>query len=135
MNTADAACRWASTWERGWAEHDVEAIVGLYADGAVFRTSPFREPGFGPAGVREYVEWAFGDEERAETRFAAPVVAGRFATGEWWTVLTAGGKDTTLAGVSLLEFDGNGLVVAQADYWHDEPGRREPHADFGRWPH
>ncbi len=98
----------------------------------MFRTSPFREPGFGPAGVREYVEWAFADEERADTWFGDPVVAGRCATVEWWAVSNASGADTTLAGISLLRFDEDGLVVAQSDYWHEEPGRREPHEHFGR---
>jgi hypothetical protein len=31
----------------------------------------------------------------------------------------------TLAGVSLIRFDENGLVAEQRDYWHIEPGRSE----------
>jgi hypothetical protein len=31
----------------------------------------------------------------------------------------------TLAGVSLLRFDDEGLVLDQRDYWHLEQGRHE----------
>jgi hypothetical protein len=31
-----AAHRWCETWERGWRTADAEAIVALYAPGAVF---------------------------------------------------------------------------------------------------
>jgi ketosteroid isomerase-like protein len=132
----EAARRWAETWEHGWAAHDVEAIAALYADGAVFLTAPFRETRLSPAGVREYTEWAFADEAGAEVRFGKPVVAGDGrAVVEWWTVSrSTAGEDSTLAGVSLLRFGADGLVVEQYDYWHVEPGRRAPHEHFGRWP-
>src|SRR5918999_4149515 len=105
MDPGEAAPSWAETWERGWAEHDVDAIAALYADGAVFLTSPFRELRFGPEGVREYVEWAFADEASADVRFGAPIVAGDRATVEWWAVSRSSrGDDSTLAGVSLLRF-------------------------------
>ena len=54
-----------------------------------------------------------------------PVVSGDRATVEWWAVTTSGGEDATLAGVSLLRFDDDGLVIDQRDYWHLEQGRRE----------
>jgi SnoaL-like domain len=113
----------------------VDAIVALYADGAVFLTSPFREAKVGPEGVREYVEWAFADEADADVRFGEPVVAGERAAVEWWAMSRSiGGENSTLAGVSLLRFDSAGRVSDQYDYWHEEPGRREPHEHFGRWP-
>jgi hypothetical protein len=87
----------------------------------------------GPAGFRQYVEWAFADEESAVTWFGEPVVAGERAAVEWWAVSTAGGRDETLAGASLIRFDPDGLVAEQYDYWHAEPGRREPREDLGRW--
>ena len=128
MTTEEAARRWAETWERGWREHEVDAIVALYAEGAAFRSSPFRERD----SVRRYVEWAFSDEEAADVRFGAPIVAGARATVEYWAVSSAGGDEETIAGVALLRFDGDGLVVEQRDYWNMEPGRHEPHEEFGR---
>jgi hypothetical protein len=67
-------------------------------------------------------------------RFGEPVVAGEPATVEWWAVSRSPEGESTLAGVSLLRFGADGLVVEQYDYWHVEPGRRPPHEYFGRWP-
>jgi len=121
VNTADAARRWAAEWEQGWREHDVERIAALYAEGPVHRSAPFREP----HGARWYAEWAFSDEDSAEPHFGEPIVSGDHAIVEWWAVSTSGGKEETLAGVSLVRFDENGLVAEQRDYWHIEPGRSE----------
>jgi hypothetical protein len=121
METADAARRWAEEWARGWREHDCDRIDALYAEGASFRSAPFREL----QHPRAYAEWAFGDEDSAEPHFGEPLVSGDRATVEWWAVSASDGKESTLAGVSLLRFDESGLVVDQRDYWHLEPGRRE----------
>jgi hypothetical protein len=84
--------------------------------------------------VREYVEWAFADEARAETWFGEPVVAGDRAAGEWWAVSEEkeSGRIVTLAGASLIRFGADGLVREQDDYWNEEEGRREPPGGFGR---
>ena len=121
MDTAAAARRWAEEWANAWREHDSDRVAALYAEGASFRSAPFRDlqdPG-------AYAEWAFGDEDEAEPHFGDPIVAGDRAAVEWWTVSTTGGKEVTLAGVSVLRFDDDGLVVDERDYWHVEEGRRE----------
>jgi hypothetical protein len=122
MDTAEAARRWASEWARAWEEHDSDRVDALYADGASFRSAPFRDL----QGPREYAEWAFSDEDSAECHFTEPfVVSGDRAVVEWWAVSRSGDKEETLAGVSLLRFDDAGLVADQHDYWHVEPGRHE----------
>ena len=127
--SADAARHWADTWARAWREHDAEAIAALYADNCLFRSEPFRDaddPG-------RYARWAFADEAAAEVRFGRPIVAGDRATVEYWAVSTShDGREETIAGVSLLRFGPDGLVVEQRDYWNTSPGAREPHEQFGR---
>ena len=126
MHAAAAALRWAEVWERGWPAADADAIAGLYADGALFLSSPFR-PHQPP---REYVAWAFGEQSAAVCRFGTPVVDGDRAAVDWWAVVTDGaGVDETLAGTSLLRFDRDGLVVEQRDVWAAEAGRR----DLAEW--
>jgi SnoaL-like domain len=115
-------------WERGWREHDVDAIAALYAEGAVHYSAPFRKRG----DLRAYVEWAFSDEQRADVWFGEPIVAGDRAAVPWWAVSTTTGGDESLAGVSMIRFDADGLVTEQLDYWNMEPGRHEPHGHFGR---
>jgi ketosteroid isomerase-like protein len=128
-----AARRWRETWLRAWPGQDVEAIRGLYSDDAVFRSHPFRDTHDGAEGVAEYARWAFADEEGpAEVWFGEPFVAGDRAACEYWAVARSEGRDQTIAGVSLLRFGPDGLVVTQRDYWAVEDGRREPPEGWGR---
>jgi ketosteroid isomerase-like protein len=134
VNVAEAARRWADVWTRAWPAHDVDAIVELYAEDALFRSAPFRDRSRGREGVRGYVEWALAQEERSEARFGRPMVAGDRAVVEYWAVIEERetGKVESLAGASLLRFGEDGLVLEQHDYWHMEEGRREPPAEWGR---
>jgi hypothetical protein len=124
---------WLEGWSKGWAAADPEPIAALYAEGASFRSHPFREPHFGPAGVAEYARWAFETEETVEFRFGTPTVDGDRAAVEYWAVLRSEGKDRTLLGVALLRFGPDGLVVSQRDYWSMEEGRREPPEDWASY--
>jgi len=111
VDTREAAQRWADVWERGWREHDVEAIVALYADDAFWQQNPFRDPEPG------YLARVFEEEESAECEFGSPIVDGERAAVPWsaQTKLVSGGREE-LAGVSLLRFDVNGLVVEHRDF-------------------
>jgi ketosteroid isomerase-like protein len=132
MDALGAAQRWRDTWLRAWREQDVDAIRALYADDAVFRSHPFRNPHAGAEGVADYVRWAFADEELpADVWFGEPWVADDRATCEWWAAVRYEGRDVTLAGVAVLRFGEDGLVATQRDYWAQEDGRREPPEDWG----
>ena len=112
MDTREAADRWADVWERGWREHDADAITALYADEAFWQQHPFREPEPG------YLARVFEEEEAAECQFGSPIVDGDLAAVPWsaQTKLVDGSSED-LAGVSLLRFDANGLVLEHRDYW------------------
>ncbi len=128
MDAESAARRWAETWGRGWAAADVDAIDALYADSAVFYSSPFRDR----QQPRDYVTWAFSEQAEAECRFGEPIVSGDRAAVDWWAVMTGtDGSVESIAGTSLLRFDAEGLVVEQRDVWAIEPGRRDL-ADWAR---
>jgi SnoaL-like protein len=112
VEVREAAQRWAHVWERGWREHDREAIEALYADGAFWQQHPFREP------ERGYLMRVFEEEESARCEFDEPLVDEDRAAVLWrgQTRLVDGGTEE-LVGVSLLRFDGDGLVVEQRDFW------------------
>jgi hypothetical protein len=112
MNTRDAAQRWADVWERGWREHDAAAITALYAEGAFWQQHPFRDP------EPDYLARVFAEEESAQCQFGAPIVDGDNAAVAWsaQTRLKDGGTED-LAGVSLLRFSPDGLVVEERDFW------------------
>ena len=132
MRAADAARRWAETWQRSWEALDAEPIVALYADDCTYVSQPFREPERGRDGARDYVSGAFADESEVRAWFGRPIVDGRRAAVPWWAALREAGEDVTLAGTSVLVFDAEGLVTAQWDAWNMTPGRREPPEGWGR---
>jgi len=126
---SEAVARWIDAWARGWATHDVELIASVYADDAIQVSAFFREP----QKPAEYAAWAFSDEESAEVWFAEPLIDGDRAAVSWWAISRgADGRDTTLAGVSMLWFGPDGLVVRQRDYWNSaEDTALVPPDDWG----
>jgi ketosteroid isomerase-like protein len=134
METQRAARRWAETWTTASLAHEVEAVVGLYAEDCVQRSTPFRRVLQGREAVRGYVAEAFAEERRVDgVRFSTPTVEGDRAFVEYW----ANSRDqsdspVTLAGCAIARFGDDGLVVEARDYWHLEAGRHEPPADWDR---
>jgi hypothetical protein len=113
MNTREAAQRWADTWQRGWEEHDADAITALYAEGAFWQQSPFADPEPG------YLARVFAEEESARCQFSTPVVDGDQAAVRWTAQTRLRNGDTEdLAGMSLLRFDPSGLVAEHRDFWN-----------------
>jgi hypothetical protein len=125
MDVQAAARRWAETWARAWPERDVDAIVSLYAEGALYRGLVFREPDRGTAGVRRYLEENFGVERELECWFGEPIDVESRAAVEWWATWVENGERLTLAGTTVLRFDAEGRVVDHRDYW-SQVERREP---------
>jgi ketosteroid isomerase-like protein len=113
MDTREAAQRWADVWERGWRDHDADAINALYAEGALWQQHPFRVPEPG------YLDRVFAEEESAQCQFGTPIVDGDQAAVHWTaqTRLTDGGTED-LAGMSLLRFRADGRVVEHRDFWN-----------------
>jgi hypothetical protein len=73
VNTEAAARRWSDAWTRSWRAKEPELLAPVYADSAVFRSHPFREP----QQPLDYARWAFSEEEgEAEVWFGEPLVAG-----------------------------------------------------------
>jgi ketosteroid isomerase-like protein len=131
MTPADAARRWAATWQRAWEALDVDAIAALYHPDAVFSSQPFRSVYRGRGGVRAYVSGAFAEERDVRAWFGTPIVDGKRAAVEWWAALVDEGREVTLAGTSVLRFDAQGLVLHQRDTWNVREGRADPPEDWG----
>jgi hypothetical protein len=94
-------------------------IAARYAPDGSFRSQPFRATTSGPAAAAEYARQAFEEEASASFVFGEPIVGddGRAAV-EYRAVITNNdGSLSTLAGVTLLRFDGEGLVTDHRDYW------------------
>lgn len=114
MKILEAACRWRDTWERCWRAHEPREIIALYTEDAYFRSHPFRKA----QTPREYIEPTLAGEASTECWFGDPIVTDDRAAVEWRgeTKLKDGGVET-IAGVSLLRFNDDGLVIEQRDFW------------------
>lgn len=123
MRIEAAARAWVEGWTAGWEDADADRIGALYAENAVFRSHPFREP---ERSAHDYATRAFGDEELIECRFGTPIVDGDRAAVEYWALLSVDGDEETLAGLAVVRFGEDGRVVEQRDYWSMQPGRAEP---------
>jgi len=122
------AKRWAEDYKLAWNDADPGAAAALYAPDCVFRSAPFREP----EPPLDYTRRVFPEARAEDVHFGKPVEEGDRAAVEWWaTLVTPAGEEQTLAGCSVLRFDDEGLVVEARDYWHVEPGRREPTPGWG----
>jgi hypothetical protein len=131
MNAETAARRWADVWTRAWRALDADALRPIYSEQAVHRSHPFREAGH----PIDYARWAFGLEEgEPDVWMGDPIVAGDRAAIEWWAVVTQDGKQSSLAGTSILRFDEDGLTVEQTDYWGESEGRTPPFEGWGQTP-
>ena len=123
------ARRWAEGYQRAWEADDPDAAASLYTPDCVFRSAPFRDP----EPPAEYTRRVFPEASATGVHFGEPVEEGGRAAVEWWaTLVTPDGGEQALAGCSLLRFDDEGLVVESRDYWHLEPGRRDPPSGWGR---
>jgi SnoaL-like domain len=129
VDAESAARAWIDAWARSWRAKDAELLAPVYAEDAVFRSHPFREP----QPPLEYARWAYSEEEgEPEVWMGEPLVSGDRAVVEWWAVVIEKGKPVSLAGASWLRFSDDGRAVEQHDYWGQAEGRRPPWECWGR---
>lgn len=130
MNAEASSRRWAQVWARAWPEREAEPIIALYADDAAYRALAFREPDRGLSGVGSYLARNFAVESEIECSFDEPIVDGDRAAVQWWASWVEEGKPVTLAGVTVLRFDSQGLVTDHRDYWNQADERRLPYVGW-----
>ncbi len=123
-----AAKRWAEAYERAWRAGDGEAAGALYAEDCVFRSHPYREL----EDARAYMRRVVPEAEAPEVWFGEPVEQEDRAAIEYWALLfEPNGDESTIAGCHVVRFGDDGLVAEARDYWHLEPGHREPPPEWG----
>lgn len=128
MDADAAARRWVERWQQSWRAMDADLLAPIYADGAGFRSHPFRER----QDPLEYARWAYSEEQGTpEVWMGEPFAVGDRAVVEWWANVTEGGKPVSLAGASVLQFDADGRVTDQRDYWGEAAGHIPPWDGWG----
>jgi ketosteroid isomerase-like protein len=122
---------WLEGYRRAWEEADQEAAAALFTEDAVYRSSPFRKPHVGTAGIRDY--WS-GTARQTGTRvlIGTPIVEGNRVAVEWWANFTdAEDGEGTLPGILFLRFAPDGRCEELREAWNWESGIRPPHDAWG----
>jgi ketosteroid isomerase-like protein len=122
---------WIEAYGRAWRERDADAVVAIFTEDAVYRSSPFREPHVGSGGIRAYWERVTSAQENLDLRFGTPVMAGNRAAVEWWAVIEEHGEETTYPGILMLRFAPDGRCEELRECWHERAGRIDPHDGWG----
>jgi steroid delta-isomerase len=122
---------WLEAYRRAWEGKDADAAAALFAEDATYRSNIFESPYRGPQGVRQYWLDVTASQEDVRVLIGEPFGSGNRVAAEFWTTMLAGGAESTLAGILLLEFDGDGLCVGLREYWHFQPGSVNPPPEWG----
>jgi ketosteroid isomerase-like protein len=122
---------WLEAYRVAWEQADADAAAALFTEDATYRANIFEEPFVGREGVRRYWEDVTRTQEDVAVRMGAPFTDGERVAAEFWTTMRNAGEDVTLPGCLLLTFDGDGLCTSLREYWHFQPGRFEPPAEWG----
>jgi hypothetical protein len=69
----DALSRWVDAYERAWRAPGVEALDGLFTEGATYSTAPFQNPFAGLPAIRGL--WEAGRDPGEEFDMSSEVVA------------------------------------------------------------
>lgn len=121
---------WSKNWFGYINDGDMDRFLAPYAADAKFTDVPLGVHGDGPEGVNDFLG-AFADPSAGEHKFYPDNYLGTEAGGvmEWaWEgrmgeadLLQLGysvaGKRFSLRGVSVLRFNGEGLIAEHRDYW------------------
>lgn len=96
---------------------DLDTFVAVFADDVELYRPETQQHLDGPAGARTFWQQYLATFDHITSDFNR-VVDGRVGVLEWTsTGRRNGGADITYAGVSLLDFDGDGLVTRFATYF------------------
>ncbi|HET7599384.1 MAG TPA: nuclear transport factor 2 family protein [Gemmatimonadales bacterium] len=111
------------TFGRGWARADVEELMSVFSDQAVFIETPFTEPLNGVAAIRSY--WQDVPYHQSEITFSAGEI---FAAGPWFAAefkcvfrRRRTGEWVDARGAIFCETEGDKISEMRM-YWHRSVG-------------
>jgi limonene-1,2-epoxide hydrolase len=122
---------WIEAYGRAWETGDDELMASLFNEHANYRSGPFRELFRGHDEIRAYARRTAATQRDKHVRMGRPFVDGSRVAVEWWTTMIDDAEAVTLPGCLLLRFAADGRCSELREYWHVEPGRREPFAGWG----
>jgi SnoaL-like polyketide cyclase. len=116
---------WIATYATAWRSKDAVAVTRLFAEDAVYRSSPTGVAHVGRDAIAEYWRRATATQQDLELRFGTPIRESNRVAVEWWAVMRdpewrpeAAGHWVTLPGCLVLRLDADGLCSALREYYN-----------------
>lgn len=107
---------WLDRYFGAWASNDSEEVAALFAEDAVYRYGPGRDPSFGrDAIVREWVSNPPQEDLRFE--YEPLAVSDRRGIAHWRTSFREGETRVELDGVLVLDFDPEGRCTEHREWY------------------
>ncbi len=117
---------------RTWQNWDYDGFVALFSDDAVYVEHPVDETVVGRDEIAQYIRREHEQEGVASVRMGEPKVDGDQVVAEFWTTMTNGDTEETLAGCFIARLDPeNGLCTHFRQYWFEFPGHVAPFEQWG----
>lgn len=118
-NTRDLGRKLMNEFEAGWSKGDVNRIMALFVDEAVFLETPYSEPMRGAAAIRRY--WSDVPVNQAEVKVTTGEI---FTVGPWFSTefkttfrRRRTGEWIEARGALFCETDGVRITEMRM-YWH-----------------
>jgi len=126
IDTAALGRSLVDTFGKGWAKQDIDLLLSVFADEAVFQETPFARARKGIALIREY--WRDIGYHQSESRFSSGEV---FTVGPWFSAefkfvfrRRRTGEWVDARGALFCETR-DGKITEMRMYWHRWAGGRE----------
>lgn len=112
---------WLNRYADAWTHRDPDAVLELFAPGALYHESPFAEPIEGNEAIRDY--WARGMRHSGrDVEFEAQALAMSDDSGlaHWRGQFTALPSEDTvqLDGILMATLDAEGRCTEFREWWH-----------------
>ena len=115
-----------------WSGGTLREALPLFAEDAVHRVLPNREPDVGHVAIgRAYDTWQAAASD-VRVQYADPVVDGDRAVLEWWCEWIEDGQSMMMAGMTKIWVNSEGLVVEGREYWSASAGAMPPYEGWNR---
>lgn len=115
-------------WARFWSEHDVDGLLSLFAEDAVYEDTALRHRTEGAAAIRDFVAGTFVTFPDFRMEIKNSLCNAQFGAGEWTMSGTfAGesfgdkptGKRFRVSGCCFMVLH-DGKIMSHCDYWDEK---------------
>jgi hypothetical protein len=117
--------KWIEKYAAAWRAKDAVALVELFADQAVYRSSPTGVAHVGRDAIAGYWRRATATQRELDLRFGTPVREGNRVAVEWWAVMRdadwqpeVASDRVTLPGCLVLLFREDGRCIELREYYN-----------------